>query len=311
MTFLSGVYKPGRFAFSRHTVSAKELSSESIWFNGHEFLGKIEDEWPKCQATNQTESEEVLREVVKQPANVVRSLNVMANDVLPPVLDLNKVIDTNRFSSLKKLLRVTAYVVRFIDALRAARQGKRPVKRKMETLTASEVKRAELMWIRSIQGASFGKEIAFLSSEYAKTTAPIYVQQFGLFLDDDHVLRCKGRLNNASLNLGSKNPILLPNKSRFVELLICEIHGKVKHSGIRDTLTTIRERFWLIRGREAVKRIIKKCVIFRKAEGVPYAATTPPDLPASRVSEEPPFTNVGLDFAGRYTFETLVTKRVV
>ena len=60
-------------------ISAKERSSESIWFNGPEFLGKIEDEWPKCQATNQTESEEVLREVVKQPANVVRSL--MANDV--------------------------------------------------------------------------------------------------------------------------------------------------------------------------------------------------------------------------------------
>ena len=47
-----------------------------------------------------------------------------------------------------------------------------------------------------------------------------------------------------------------------------------------------------------MKRIIKKCVICRKAEGVPYAATTPPDLPASRVSEEPPFTNVRLDFAG-------------
>ena len=78
-------------------------------------------------------------------------------------------------------------------------------------------------------------------------------------------------------------------------MLIFEIHGKVKHSRIRDTLTTIRERFWLIRGREAVKRIIKKCVICRKAEGVPYAATTPPDLPANRVSEEPPFTNVGLD----------------
>ena len=95
-----------------------------------------------------------------------------------------------------------------------------------------------------------------------------------------------------------KNPILLPNKSRFVELLIFEIHGKVKHSGIRDTLATIRERFWLIRGREAVKRIIKKCVTCRKAEGVSYAATAPPDLPASSVSEEPPFNNVGLDFAG-------------
>ena len=148
---------------------------------------------------NQTDSEEVLREVVKQPANAVRSL--MANDVLPPVLDLKKVIDINRFTSLKRLLRVTDYVVRLSNALRAARQGKRPVKGKMETLTASVVKRAELMWIRSIQGASFSKEIAFLSLENAKATAPIYVQQFGLFLDDGHVLRCKGRLNNTSLNL--------------------------------------------------------------------------------------------------------------
>jgi hypothetical protein len=124
------------------------------------------------------------------------------------------------------------------------------------------------------------------------------VNQFGLFLDDDHVLRCKGRLKNASLNPGTKNPILLPNKSKFVELLIREVHDKIKHSGLRDTLTTIRERFWLLRGREAVKRVIKKCVICQKAEGLPYGATAPPALPASRVSDEPPFTNVGLDFAG-------------
>ena len=165
------------------------------------------------------------------------------------------------------------------------------------------MKRAELMWIRSIQGASFGKEVEFVTSENAKTIAPIYVQQFGLFLDDDNVLRCKGGINNASFNLGSKNPILLPNKSHFAELLICEIHDEVKHSGIRDTLTTIRERFWLIRGREAVKRIIKKCVICRKAEGVRYAASTPPDLPASRDSEE---LMLGLTLPDCCTFETLI-----
>ena len=39
-------------------------------------------------------------------------------------------------------------------------------------------------------------------------------------------------------------------------------------------------------------------MVCRKAEGLPYGVTPPPDLPASRVSEEPPFTNVGLDFAG-------------
>ena len=226
---------------------------------------------------------------MKQPANVVRSL--VTNNAQSSGLDLSKVVEVDHFSSLKKLLRVTAYVMRFINALKIKQGGQSANSIPIE-LSASEVKLAELMWVKSIQGQSFSNEISFVATGNARTVAPAYVQQFGLFFDDDHVLRCKGRLNNASLNLGSKNPILLPSKSRFLELLICEIHQRIKHSGIRDTLTTIRERFWLIRGRQAVKKVIRKCVVCRKAEGLPYGVTPPPDLPASRVSEEPPFTNV-------------------
>ena len=240
---------------------------------------------------------EATREIAKQPSNIVRSL-LMANDVQPAVLDLNKVIDIERFSSLRKLLRVTCYVLRFVNALKTKKLDKQTVAKRSEHLTSSEARQAELLWIRSLQGQSFSNEISFISSGKEKSTTPVYVKQFGLFLDDDHILRCKGRINNASLNLGSKNPILLSSKSRFVELFIYETHDNIKHSGIPDTLTTIRERFWLIRGRETVKRIIKKCVICRKAEGLPYGATTPPPLPACRVLSEPPFVNVGLDFAG-------------
>ena len=138
----------------------------------------------------------------------------------------------------------------------------------------------------------------FLSSRGSQLSVPTYVKQFGLFLDNDPALRCKGRLSNSSLDLGSRNPILLPSRERFVELLIREVHERVKHNGTRDALTTIRERFWIIRGREAVKKVVKKCVMCCKAKGVPYETAAPPDLPASRVSENPPFTNVGLDFAG-------------
>jgi hypothetical protein len=278
-------------------ISAQELSNESLWFNGPDFLSKGEDEWPKCPVANQGESDEVLKEVVKQPSNVVRSL-VTRNDGQYNVLDLRKIMDINRFSSLKKLLRVTAYVLRFIEALKTKKQDQPPTVQTMKQPTGSEIKQAELLWTKSIQATSFENEISFVSSKDSKSIEPIYVKQFGLYLDDDQLLRCKGRLNNASLNPGSKNPILLPSKSPFVELLIRDVHDQVKHSGVRDTLTTIRERYWVIRGREATKRIIKRCVICRKAEGSPYGATTPPDLPASRVSEAPPFTNVGLDFAG-------------
>ena len=280
-------------------LSGQELPNASLWFNGPEFLVKEEHEWPKCPVSNPPESDEVLKEVVKRPSNVVRSL--VTNEVQQrTVADLGKIIDINRYSSMKKLLRVTAYVLRFINKLRKLRQRERPTNEPIVSgqLAAEEIKEAQSLWIRSVQQVSFPNEISFVSSKNANSSIPILVNQFGLFLDGDYVLRCKGRLKNASLDLGSKNPILLPKKSRFVELLIREVHDKVKHGGIRDTLTTLREHYWVVRGRETVKKIVKKCVVCRKAEGLPYGATTPPDLPVSRVSDDPPFTNVGLDFAG-------------
>ena len=109
---------------------------------------------------------------------------------------------------------------------------------------------------------------------------------------------CKGRLNNADLPITSKNPVLLPSKNDFVNLMIKDVHHRIKHSGVRDTLTTLRESYWILRGREATKRIIKQCIICRKFDGVPFKPQPTPDLPDMSVADAPPFTFTGLDFAG-------------
>ena len=114
---------------------------------------------------------------------------------------------------------------------------------------------------------------------------------------DTGIVKCKGRLNNSNLPPNSRNPILLPAKHQFVRLVIKDMHELTKRSGIRDTLVTSRERFWILRGREAVKQIIRKCVICRRYEGTQYRSQPSSDLPSERVSEDPPFTHVGLDFA--------------
>ena len=81
-------------------------------------------------------------------------------------------------------------------------------------------------------------------------------------------------------------------------MFIHESHCAVKHNGIKDTLTHLRERFWIVRGRESVKKFIRSCRVCRKAEGAPYNEVEFADLPSERASEDPPFTHVGLDFAG-------------
>ena len=118
-----------------------------------------------------------------------------------------------------------------------------------------------------------------------------------MFLDQG-VLKCRGRLNNSTLALSSKNPILLPHNDPFVKLLILQYHERVNHSGVNDTLTSLREIYWILKGKRAVKQSIKNCVKCLECEGLPYSVSTTPDLPVERVSDDPPFTHLGIDFAG-------------
>ena len=67
---------------------------------------------------------------------------------------------------------------------------------------------------------------------------------------------------------------------------------------VKETLTELRSRFWVIRGRNLVKNIIRQCHICRRHEGRPYSAPRPPPLPVFRVEEASPFTFTGVDFAG-------------
>ena len=66
---------------------------------------------------------------------------------------VHQIIDVNRYSNWKKLLRVTSYVLRFIGTSR---------KDKGLELCAEEVRSAEELWIKSIQSQSFPDELCHL-----------------------------------------------------------------------------------------------------------------------------------------------------
>ena len=188
-----------------------------------------------------------------------------------------------------RLLRITAYVLRFVNNLKQRSQSPRTRKKRKQAvrikeLAAEEISSAETLWIKSVQAKSFPEEIKF--SKGKRSSQPNKVGLLGLYLDDQQVLRSKGRINNARIEESSKNPALLPSRHHFVDLIIKDVHERVKHSGIRDTLTTIRERMWILHGREAVKRSLRHCVLCRRLEGVPFHApplnARPADHPSIR-----------------------------
>ena len=182
-------------------IADKIRDKESVWYKGPEFLSQPEDQWPSDPVA--TNSDEILSEVVKQPPGVVRSLAVKESESDATHADISTIIDINRFSTLKKLLRVTAYVTRFINALKKTKFREQSNTRELNFLSAAEIEHAELRWIKSVQSLSFAKELEFLQRKSEHST-PQYVKQFGLFVDENHVLRCKGRLSNSSLDFGNK-----------------------------------------------------------------------------------------------------------
>ena len=72
-------------------------------------------------------------------------------------------------------------------------------------------------------------------------------------------------------------------------------HG---HSGVKSTLTEVHSKYWFVRGRQFVRKLLFQCVTCCKLEGPHYRAVPPPPLPEYRVKEAPPFAYSGVDFAG-------------
>lgn len=140
-------------------------------------------------------------------------------------------------------------------------------------LIATDLARADTMWIKSIQASLFAPKLQALQQSGPST---LLNSQLNLFLDPEGVIRCQGCINHADVLNSSKTPILLPSDSHYTKLLIQQKHSEVHHNGIRDTLTAIRETHWIINGRAAVKKTLRRCVICKRYEGKPLTMPCSP-----------------------------------
>ena len=143
---------------------------------------------------------------------------------------------------------------------------------------------------------TYKQEISYLkNSDKFKKRA--IVRQLNLYLDDEDLLRCSGRLQYTDLPYDAKFPILMPKDNYLTTLIVQSMHKTVMHGGVCETLTHIRQTYWIPQGRQLVKRIISKCVTCRKIQGPPFRSVPAPPLPKSRVLQSQAFQFTGIDYA--------------
>ena len=269
-------------------IRGPDLAQTEAWWHGAEFLKSSKEIWPSEPGNTEIDENEANVEVMKPrpPSLITRFLTNVSKTVALPNIEV--IIDCNRYSSKTRLLQVTARVMQFIDSIRGCRVAS-------GELTVDELTAAEKLWVRLIQASSFKHEIRCLSRINEKET--MLVKHIDLFKDQENIIRCRGRIDESSLSLSEKQPILLPSKHPFTDLIILDYHKIVHHNGIKETLNSIRGKYWIVRGREAVKRMVRQCVICKKMEGKAFNTRKVAPLPPSRVSDSSPFTNPGVDFA--------------
>lgn len=79
-----------------------------------------------------------------------------------------------------------------------------------------------------------------------------------------------------------KQPLLLPYTHPVVDQIIQEQHNWHGHAGAQFIVAKLREKFWVIKTRKAVRKIIKKCVICKRFNE-PLATVPMAALPENRV----------------------------
>ena len=92
-------------------------------------------------------------------------------------------------------------------------------------------------------------------------------RELNVIVGNENLLRCEGRLQYAPLPYHSKTPILLNDKHKLGLLIVKNIHECYKHIGLKHTLTELRQRFWIVRGRNFVRGVLKNCLVCRRFEG--------------------------------------------
>ena len=108
--------------------------------------------------------------------------------------------------------------------------------------------------LRVIQREQYQDEIARISSTGQVKSSR--VAALNPYLDEHNLLRVGGRLRNAEVPTNQRHPILLPSHHHVTDLIIREVHHNSYHAGIQTTLHTIRQRFWLLNGKNQVRRIV-------------------------------------------------------
>ena len=264
--------------------SMSDLLTDLSWREGPAFLARPSSEWPANIDIAGHDGEADTADLERKPT------------VCCVTTTNDQIVEPRRASSWLKLLRTTAWVMRFAKNCRAAREN-----RNTGSLSAGELSAAETVCVRQAQAEAFPAELAALKAGKQLPRGSRLIE-LRPFIDHSGLIRVGGRLNRATnLDYSARHQAILPSRHDVTRLLVMKYHRQLAHAGTEHVLSQVRQLYWILRGRAAVKAYTFCCLLCKRRRAVPR----PPimaDLPSARMAErKAPFSHTGVDFFGPIT----------
>ena len=158
----------------------------------------LEDDVP--QSKIDTYPEECLRELPGGLGENQVTFNLIVST------ELIDVINMKRYSDLRRLLRVTAYVMKFVTILRF--HGT------VDDSALTDGIGLALIHLLRMSQSNLPKNDKFTS----------WVQQFRLFKDHTGLWRCGGRLSHSEIQDSAKFPVFLEKNHHLTHLIVKDCH---------------------------------------------------------------------------------------
>ncbi|UYV75506.1 hypothetical protein LAZ67_13000424 [Cordylochernes scorpioides] len=254
-------------------ILGSELKQSSIWWTGPTWLSAESTEWPRKLPVFENQSQTEL-------------LSVHAISETPFLVAIGEMSST-----FNGHIRKVAWILRFCHNCHDSAE------RYQSHLSTAELRNAHRRILQAIQYQHFREEIRSLTTlGSVKRTSKIY----GLapFLDDQGIFRVGGRLKWApSMTYEQKHPALLPSSGKVAQMIVQAVHMRTLHGSVHLMLSTLRQKYWMLRAKDQVKRCIRECVTCCRYNRVTQDQLMS-DLPKERLTPGKPFSISGVDYAG-------------
>ncbi|UYV84344.1 hypothetical protein LAZ67_X001901, partial [Cordylochernes scorpioides] len=254
-------------------ILGSDLKQTTIWWRGPTWLSAESTEWPKMLPVFENQWQTEL-------------LSVHALSETPFLVAIGEMSST-----FNEYIRKVAWILRFCHNCRYSAE------RYQSHLTTAELRNAHRRILQAIQFQHFREEIRSLATlGSVKRTSKIYGST--PFLDDQGILRVGGRLKWApSMTYEQKHPALLPSTGKVAQMIVQAVHMRTLHGSLHLMLSTLRQKYWMLRAKDQVKRCIRECVTCCRYNRVTQGQLMS-DLPKERLTPGKPFSISGVDYAG-------------